>query len=131
MAPTIAPAEVLVADDDPDLRAFVEIVLSGAGYPTVSVASGAELLGCAAVRPPRLVVLDVRMPGLSGLDACRALRADPLTACCAVLLISSRTGEDEIADGFAAGADDYLTKPFTPGQLVERVARLLETARSA
>jgi DNA-binding response OmpR family regulator len=126
-----APCEVLVADDDPDLRAFLEIVLSGAGYQTVCVADGTELLRRAAARLPRLIVLDVRMPGLSGLDACRALRADPLTACCAVLLISSRTDEDEIADGFAAGADDYLTKPFTSRELVERVARLLETAQSA
>jgi DNA-binding response OmpR family regulator len=131
MAPITAPAEVLVADDDPDLRAFLEIVLTGAGYPTGSMATGTELLRCAAARPPRLVVLDVRMPGLSGLDACRALRADPLTACCAVLLISSRTAADDIADGYAAGADDYLTKPFTPRQLVDRVVRLLETARSA
>lgn len=128
---TTTPCTVLVADDDPDLCAYVCVVLANAGYSAVAVGSGAELLRWAAVRAPRLIVLDLRMPQMGGLDVCRALRADPRTADCAVLLMSSHASEEDIETGYAAGADDYLAKPFRPSQLLDRVTRLLETRRSA
>jgi CheY-like chemotaxis protein len=131
MTSTTGAPPVLVAEDDPDLRALVAVVLSAAGYPTVAVGSGAELLRRAAERAPRLALVDVRMPGLSGLEVCRALRSDPRARLCPVLLMSSRAGEDDLAAGCAAGADDFLSKPFTPGQLLDRVTRLLQPARSA
>jgi DNA-binding response OmpR family regulator len=131
MTSTAGAPLVLVAEDDPDLRALVAVVLVDAGYCAVAVGSGSELLSRAAEQAPQLVVLDVRMPGLSGLEVCGQLRSDPRIADCGVLLVSSCAGEDDVAAGYGAGADDFLPKPFTPRQLLDRVARLLRPARSA
>jgi CheY-like chemotaxis protein len=120
MTPVTGAPLILVAEDDPDLRALVDVILANAGYPIAAVGSGTELLRRAAEHLPRLVILDVRMPGLSGLEVCRLLREDPRTASCAVLMVSSH-----------AAADDYLAKPFTPRQLLDRVTRMLEPVRSA
>jgi DNA-binding response OmpR family regulator len=131
MTPATGASLILVAEDDPDLRALVDVLLANAGYRAAAVGSGTELLCRAAEHPPRLVILDVRMPGLSGLDVCRLLRADPRTSGCAVLMVSSHAAADDVAAGRAAGADDYLAKPFTPRQLLDRVTRMLEPVRSA
>jgi DNA-binding response OmpR family regulator len=128
MTSTAAPALVLVAEDDPDLRALVEVVLQSAGYRAVTVASGAAALETATTELPCLMVLDVMMPGLSGLEVCRAVRARASTAGCPILLMSSHTAPDDVAAGLAAGADDYLPKPFSPTELLRRVRRLLPTA---
>ena len=120
-----APARVLVADDEEDIRLLVTLAVRKAGCSVVaSVADGAQALAAARAELPDLVVLDVSMPGATGLEVCAALRAEPGTAGCRVLLLSAGASPDDVARGLAAGADAYLPKPFTVAGLVAQV-RLL------
>ena len=119
------PHRVLIADDDDDIRRLVEIVLTKAGIPADTVDGGIPALEAARRWVRELIVLDVRMPDMSGLEVCRQLKADEATAGGHVLLMSSDYSTEDIEAGYAAGADDYLPKPFSPGELVRRVSRLL------
>jgi CheY-like chemotaxis protein len=120
-----APVRVLVADDEEDIRLLVCLAVRKAGCTVVAAAAdGAEALRAAREQRPDLVVLDVSMPEATGLEVCEALRADPLTAGCRVLLLSAGASPDDIARGLAAGADAYLPKPFTVAGLVARVREL-------
>jgi DNA-binding response OmpR family regulator len=120
-----APVRVLVADDEEDIRLLVCLAVRKAGCTVVAdVADGAQALRAAREQRPDLVVLDVSMPEATGLEVCEALRADPLTAGCRVLLLSAGASPDDIARGLAAGADAYLPKPFTVAGLVARVREL-------
>jgi DNA-binding response OmpR family regulator len=116
---------VLVADDDDDIRRLVELVLQKAGIPADTVDGGIPALAEARTSLRELIVLDVRMPDMSGLEVCRQLKADKTTAGGHVLLMSSDYSTEDIEAGYAAGADDYLPKPFSPTELVRRVSRLL------
>jgi two-component system, OmpR family, phosphate regulon response regulator PhoB len=114
----------LTADDDADTRELIFTVLVGAGISCRCVATGDDAWAAITDAMPRLLVLDVRMPGLSGLEVCR--RAKTLAGGqVSVLLVSAESAPDDIAAGYAAGADDYLTKPFRPGELARRVDTLL------
>jgi CheY-like chemotaxis protein len=116
------PARVLVADDEEDIRLLVSLAVRKAGCTLVAaVADGTQALRSARTERPDLVVLDVSMPGATGLEVCEALRADPATADCRVLLLSAGASPDDIARGLAAGADAYLPKPFTVAGLVAQV----------
>ena len=119
------PTRVLVADDDDDIRRLVELVLNKAGIPSDTVDGGIPALEAARSSARKVVVLDVRMPDMSGLEVCRQLKADEATSGGQVLLMSSDFSTEDVAAGYAAGADDYLPKPFSPGELVRRVSRLL------
>jgi DNA-binding response OmpR family regulator len=120
-----APARVLVADDEDDIRLLVCLAVRKAGCTVVAaVADGGQALAGALAEVPDLVVLDVSMPGATGLEVCQAVRADPVTAGCRVLLLSAGASPDDVARGLAAGADAYLPKPFTVAGLVERVRQL-------
>jgi DNA-binding response OmpR family regulator len=126
-----APARVLVADDEEDIRLLVTLAVRKAGCSVVaSVADGAQALAGARAELPDLVVLDVSMPGATGLEVCTALRAEPATAGCRVLLLSAGASPDDVAAGLAAGADAYLPKPFTVAGLVAQV-RLLTAGTPA
>jgi DNA-binding response OmpR family regulator len=126
---TTSPA-ALAAEDDADTRELIGAVLAGAGISYSCVASGEDALHAIAAGMPRLLVLDVRMPGLSGLEVC--LRAKQLAgAQVAVLLLTAENRPEDLAAGYAAGADDYLTKPFRPSELARRAARLLDTNQPA
>ena len=126
-----APARVLVADDEEDIRLLVTLAVRKAGCAVVAaVADGTEALTSARTELPVLVVLDVSMPGATGLEVCAALRADPQTAGCRVLLLSAGASPDDVARGLAAGADAYLPKPFTVAGLVAQV-RLLTAGTPA
>jgi CheY-like chemotaxis protein len=125
MTCTARPASVLVVDDDDDIRALFSAILRRAGYQPRQASSGRQALEQAGELAPDLVISDVSMPGLSGLEVCRALKAEPRTAATAVLLISAHSGEQDRADGLQAGADGYLTKPILAAQLLERVESLL------
>ena len=115
-------ARILVADDDVDIRELVEFKLSTLGHDVVAVSDGAAAIdACQAERP----VLDVMMPGVSGLDAIRAIRADPALADLPVILLTARAQESDVETGFDSGADDYITKPFSPRELASRVQALL------
>lgn len=118
---------VLVADDDPDVRELVRLAVRRAGGTVAhAVADGTAALAAARTGRPDLAVLDVTMPGASGLEVCAALRADATTARTGVLLLSAGATEDDVARGLAAGADRYLVKPFAVSFLVEQIRSLVE-----
>ena len=121
---------VLVADDDADLRDLVAFKLEQAGLDVISVEDGQTAVEQARARRPTLAVLDVSMPGLSGIDVCRMLRAEPATAGMLIIMLTARVQEQDVEGGFSAGADDYLTKPFSPRELVSRIQALLTRARA-
>jgi DNA-binding response OmpR family regulator len=119
---------VLVADDEEDIRALVCLAVTKAGCTvTDSVADGSTALAAARAGVPDLAVLDVSMPGTTGLEVCTALRNDPATAGIRILLLSAGASLDDVARGLAAGADAYLAKPFGVAGLVHQVRAL--TAR--
>jgi DNA-binding response OmpR family regulator len=119
---------VLVADDEDDIRALVALAVRKAGCTVVaSVADGGAALDSARTELPDLAVLDVSMPGATGLEVCAALRADPVTAGIRILLLSAGASLEDVAAGLAAGADAYLAKPFQISALVHQVHAL--TAR--
>jgi DNA-binding response OmpR family regulator len=118
---------VLVADDEDDIRALVGVAVRRAGCALVgSVADGDSALAAARAERPDLAVLDVSMPGRTGLDVCSALRADTDTAGIRVLLLSAGASPEDIARGLAAGADAYLPKPFSVADLVREVRTLAD-----
>ncbi|CAL9321209.1 response regulator [Streptomyces olindensis] len=118
-------ARVLIADDDPDIRDLVAFKLTQNGHQITAVEDGMAALRAAREQPFDLVLLDIRMPGMSGLDVCRSVRAAPETASLPVILITARSQEGDVELGFAAGADDYIVKPFSPRELSSRVAAML------
>jgi DNA-binding response OmpR family regulator len=121
---------VLVADDDADIRDLVVYKLEQAGFEVISVGDGHTALDQARSRRPTLAVLDVSMPGLSGIDVCRTLRADAVTAGMLIIMLTARVREQDVEGAFGAGADDYVTKPFSPRELVSRIQALLSRARA-
>lgn len=119
------PVEVVVADDDDDIRELVELKLTQAGYAVRTCSDGADALAEIRRRPPQLAVLDVMMPGLSGIDVLREIRADDTLRALRVVLLTARSRDTDVDAGFSTGADDYLIKPFSPRELAHRVAALL------
>ena len=118
---------VLVADDEKDILALVTTILERAGHEVVPVRDGAEALAAARDRRPDLVVLDISMPEVDGLEVLRRLRADAETSDLPVVLLSAQAQEDDVRRGFATGASAYVKKPFSPRDLTERVDELLES----
>ncbi|WP_347352069.1 response regulator [Intrasporangium sp.] len=123
-----AAARILLADDDTDIRDLVEFKLTQAGYDVQAVADGLSAWAAFQQDPPRLVVLDVMMPGLSGIDVLRRIRESD-SATVPVLLLSAKSRDSDVDTGFEVGADDYVIKPFSPRELVHRVASMLARAR--
>ena len=123
------PARVLVADDNADMRDYLTRLLRSAGHQVQTTADGKAALDAARSRTPDLIVSDVMMPGLDGLQLVAALRADPRTAGTPVLLLSARAGQEASIEGLEAGADDYLVKPFSSAELLARVRANVELAR--
>jgi DNA-binding response OmpR family regulator len=121
---------VLVADDDADIRDLVAFKLEQANLQVVAVGDGLSALDAAREHRPEIAVLDITMPGISGLDLCRMLRADPATKDMLIILLTARVQEHDVEGGFIAGADDYVTKPFSPRELVSRIQALLGRARA-
>jgi DNA-binding response OmpR family regulator len=121
--------DVLIADDDADIRDLVAFKLEQADLEVIAVGDGVAALEAARAERPTVVVLDVSMPGMSGLDVCRMLRADPQTQDMLVIMLTARVQERDVEGGFSAGADDYVTKPFSPRELVSRVQAMLARAR--
>ncbi|MGQ0481873.1 MAG: SpoIIE family protein phosphatase [Pseudonocardia sp.] len=128
-APGPATGRVLVADDNADMREYVQRLLS-IRYRVTAVADGEAALAAARADPPDLLVSDVMMPGLDGMALLAALRADPATASVPVLLLSARAGPEAAVEGLAAGADDYLAKPFGAAELLARVDAHLRLNRA-
>jgi two-component system, OmpR family, response regulator MtrA len=118
-------ARILVADDDEDIRMLVVMRLQHSGHEVEQAGDGATAVEQCRNDAPDLVVLDLMMPGMNGLDACRTIRADPALARTPVILLTARAQTSDVEAGLAAGADDYITKPFSPRDLAERVDALL------
>jgi DNA-binding response OmpR family regulator len=116
---------VLVADDDEDILALVEFRLAHAGYGVVKAPDGEAALRLAAQCRPDLVILDVRMPGIDGYEVTRQIRASTGLGPVPVILISAGVQEQHVARGYEAGASDYMRKPFSGQELLERVAMAL------
>ena len=121
---------VLVVDDEPDIVALVAYHLARAGYAVSTASNGAEGLAKATAELPALVVLDLMLPGMSGFDVLERLRANPSTAQIAVLTLTARRDEPDRVRGLTLGADDYLTKPFSPQELTLRVGAILRRLRA-
>ncbi|MEV6091273.1 SpoIIE family protein phosphatase [Streptomyces cellulosae] len=122
-------AGVLVADDNADMREYLTRILTAGGYEVTAVTDGVEALDAARRRTPDLVVSDVMMPRLDGLELVSRLRGDSRTASVPVLLLSARAGQEASIEGLRAGADDYLVKPFAAAELLARVRANVELAR--
>jgi CheY-like chemotaxis protein len=118
---------ILVADDSMTILAMVSSRLERAGYDVVTAARGDEALRLVEENRPRLVLLDVEMPGLDGVEVARRIRADEALAGTFIVLLTSLSEASEVATGMAAGADAYLTKPFSPQDLQTQVEQLIGT----
>jgi len=122
-------ATVLVADDDPDIRDLVTFKLTQTEHQVVAVEDGLAALEAIHSDHVDIALLDIRMPKMSGLDVCRELRASPETASLPVILLTARSQEGDVETGFAAGADDYIIKPFSPRELASRLQAVLARAK--
>ncbi len=117
--------KILIAEDEPDIRELVAFTLRFAGYEVVTAANGEEAVQQAVKEMPDLALMDVRMPRMTGYDACRAMKANPELKDIPVVFLSAKGQDAEIASGIEAGAEEYLLKPFAPDQLTERVRAIL------
>ena len=125
-------ARILVVEDSADIADLILRYLQRAGHTTDHLASGGAVTRHALATAPDLIVLDVMLPDLDGLQVCQALRHDPATALIPVIMLTARADEADRIHGLELGADDYVSKPFSPKELVARVAALLRrVARSA
>jgi DNA-binding response OmpR family regulator len=119
---------VLVVDDEPNVVELVRVTLEDTRLRVVAALDGAAALAEAAEARPELILLDVELPDMSGLDVCRLLRRDPGFAHARIVMLTAAAQEDDVARGLAAGADHYLTKPFSPVGLMALVERLVPRA---
>lgn len=130
-AESVDRQHVLVVDDEPDIVALVTFHLARAGYRVSTAASGTEALEHCLRERPSLIVLDLMLPGLSGFEVLQRLRGDERTSTVAVLMLTARRDEPDRVEGLSLGADDYLTKPFSPRELVLRVGAILRRSRGS
>lgn len=119
-------AKILVVDDEPDALELVEFNLRQAGYEVTGAEDGAEAIEKARASLPDLIVLDVMLPEMSGIEVCKVLRRDPTTARIPIILLTAKASEMDRVLGLELGADDYVTKPFSPRELVLRVKNVLQ-----
>jgi DNA-binding response OmpR family regulator len=121
-------SRILIVEDDNDIAALIAHYLEKNGYGSEIVPDGSRALTAARETPPDLVILDLMMPGLSGLDVCRALRYDHRTAALPIIMVTAHGEESDRILGLDSGADDYIVKPFSPNELMARVRALLRRA---
>jgi two-component system phosphate regulon response regulator PhoB len=124
-------AHILIVDDEADLASLVEFNLKQEGLETSVALTGAQALQLAAAKPPDVVLLDLMLPDISGKEVCRRLRADPKTRTVPIVMLTARGEESDRVEGFEVGADDYVTKPFSPRELVLRLKAILRRAAPA
>jgi DNA-binding response OmpR family regulator len=118
-------ARILVVEDDADILELISMYLRKAGHAVDPLSDGTRALARLRANPADLVILDLMLPGVGGLDICQALRKAPETARLPVIMLTARSDESDRVAGLELGADDYVTKPFSPKELVARVAALL------
>src|SRR5207249_8793222 len=122
-------ARILVVDDEPDAVELVEFNLRSAGYEVVTASDGSEALKKARARSPDLIVLDLMLPEVDGLEVCKILRRDPATSGVPIIMLTAKAAEIDRVLGLELGADDYITKPFSPRELVLRIKNILQRGR--
>ncbi len=124
-------SRVLIVEDEPDIRELVVHHLKREGYQVSAAASGEEALRQVQAAPPDLVLLDLMMPAMDGLEVCRRLRQDPATARLPIVMLTAKGDEVDRVLGLEIGADDYVVKPFSPKELLARVRAVLRRSRPA
>lgn len=117
--------KILIVDDEDDIRLLIKFHLERAGYRTTSAATAQSALDAMRAGDVGMVILDLMLPDMSGLDVCRTLKQDENTAAIPIVMVTARTEDDDIVKGLELGADDYITKPFSPKVLVARVKSIL------
>jgi CheY-like chemotaxis protein len=123
------PATVLVVDDDPVIQKLLQVNFEMEGYSVITAGDGEEGLAKAQAEHPDAVVLDVMMPKMDGLEVARRLKSDPDTEGIPIILLSAKAQQADIQAGTATGAEEYLTKPFDPLELLQRVGELIARKR--
>lgn len=118
-------AKILVAEDERDIRDLITFTLQFAGYQVITANNGEEAVTLTLKEIPDLVLTDVRMPKMTGYEACKLIKADPTTQHIPVVFLSAKGQEAEVQTGLDSGADEYLLKPFAPDQLTRKVAEIL------
>ena len=118
-------ARILISEDEPDIRELVAFTLRFAGHEVITTANGEEALQQASQLFPDIIIMDVRLPKMTGYDACRAMKADAKLKNIPVMFLSAKGQDAEIQAGLDVGAEEYLLKPFAPTQLAERVNAIL------
>ena len=131
LARKAAMAKILVVDDEPDAIELIKFNLKGAGYDVLTAADGDEALKKARAVLPDLIILDVMLPEVDGLEVCKILRRDQRVSATPVLMLTAKAAEIDRVLGLELGADDYVTKPFSPRELILRVKRLLRSGQPA
>ena len=124
-------ANILIADDEPNQLELMSFNLSNAGYSIIKAANGKEAIELIENHSPDLIILDWMMPKMSGIDVCRTLRSRSETKQIPIIILSARSEESDKSLGLDTGADDYISKPFSPKELISRVKALLRRARPA
>jgi two-component system phosphate regulon response regulator PhoB len=125
----IKPSIVMVVDDEPDLVELLCFNLQRENYATISATTGEQAATLATTTPPDLILLDLMLPGVSGIDLCRQFKKNPLTATIPILMLTAKGEEGDIVTGLNAGADDYVVKPFSVAVLMARVGALLRRGK--
>ena len=120
---------ILVVEDDRDIAELIVHYLANAGHEAQILTNGAEAMSAARKTPPDVLILDRMLPGADGLEICRAMRGDPATAGIPIIMLTARAEESDRIVGLELGADDYVTKPFSPKELVARVNALLRRTK--
>jgi len=122
-------SRVLIVEDEPDIRDLVVLHLKRDGYQVTSAGNGEEALRQVRQSPPDLILLDLMLPAMSGLEVCRRLRQEPATATLPIVMLTARADEVDKVVGLEMGADDYVVKPFSPKELLARVRAVLRRSR--
>jgi len=123
--------KILIIDDDPIATRLMEYTLKQCGYKVLAAQSGQEGMSMAQKEEPDLIILNVMLPGIDGFEVCHRLRSGPQTAHLPILILSGKAQQEDIATGFKMGADDYLTKPAAPSEIISRVENLLARKKGA
>lgn len=119
-------ARILIAEDERDIRELITFTLKFAGHEVIATSNGEEAYQAALSEKPDLILLDVRMPRMSGYEACEKIKANDGTYQIPVVFLSAKGQESEVRTGLEAGADEYILKPFSPDQLTARIKSILE-----
>jgi len=122
--------KILICDDEANIRNIMDFSLEAEGFLAVSAEDGDSALQAAMTEEPDLIILDVMMPGADGLTVCRELKQNPRTRHIPVLMLSARAGKGDREAGLAAGAEEYVTKPFSPQRIVDKVNEMLGVKRT-